>query len=297
MEVDLHVVHRQRVGIVGEVEARRLLVAHGAADQQLGRRRSRNARDAVLPVVEHLEARPDRAGGSRRWRNIGAMRTCRRGHALSTRVPSRPWRSSRSRSTGDHVELVPLGRRPRRRAASPRRTVDRSTYGFTEVPGDARTHAPTTSTDLLAKRRRRHRPCRSPSAGVADGRLVGCTRSMELRWWRGRAEPDEVEIGGTWLAADAQRTPLNTEAKLLLLTHAFDVWGVDRVALGHRRPQRAQPARRSSASAPASRASCATTGRRWSAGEAGPAPRHGAVRDHRRRLAGRRGEACEQRLR
>ena len=54
---------------------------------------------------------------------------------------------------------------------------------------------------------------------------------MELRWWRGRTDPDEVEIGGTWLAADVQRTAVNTEAKLLLLTHAFEQWNVDRVAL------------------------------------------------------------------
>ena len=54
---------------------------------------------------------------------------------------------------------------------------------------------------------------------------------MELRWWRGRPDPDEVEIGGTWLAADVQRSAVNTDAKLLLLTHAFDVWNVDRVAL------------------------------------------------------------------
>ena len=54
---------------------------------------------------------------------------------------------------------------------------------------------------------------------------------MELRWWRGRPDPDEVEIGGTWLAADVQRTAVNTEAKLLLLTHAFEQWNVDRVAL------------------------------------------------------------------
>ena len=67
---------------------------------------------------------------------------------------------------------------------------------------------------------------------LASGRLVGCTRFMELRRWCGHAEPDEVEIGGTWLAADAQRTPVNTEAKLLLLTHAFEVWRVRRVALG-----------------------------------------------------------------
>ena len=66
---------------------------------------------------------------------------------------------------------------------------------------------------------------------VADGRLVGCTRYLELRWWRGRDIPDEVEIGGTWLSADAQRSPINTEAKLLLMTHAFETWGVMRVAL------------------------------------------------------------------
>jgi RimJ/RimL family protein N-acetyltransferase len=40
-----------------------------------------------------------------------------------------------------------------------------------------------------------------------------------------------VEIGGTFLAASAQRTGINTEAKLLLLEHAFDVLGVGRVDL------------------------------------------------------------------
>ena len=43
--------------------------------------------------------------------------------------------------------------------------------------------------------------------------------------------PDEIEIGGTWLAATAQRTPVNTEAKRLLLGHAFDAYGVQRVAI------------------------------------------------------------------
>ena len=47
----------------------------------------------------------------------------------------------------------------------------------------------------------------------------------------GRDTPAEVEIGGTGLAGPAQRTPLNTEAKLLLLTHAFEQWGVFRVAI------------------------------------------------------------------
>ncbi|HXB38378.1 MAG TPA: GNAT family protein, partial [Acidimicrobiales bacterium] len=43
--------------------------------------------------------------------------------------------------------------------------------------------------------------------------------------------PDVVDIGFTFLAASAQRTPVNTEAKLLMMTHAFEVWEVHRVAL------------------------------------------------------------------
>jgi RimJ/RimL family protein N-acetyltransferase len=43
--------------------------------------------------------------------------------------------------------------------------------------------------------------------------------------------PYAVEIGGTWLAASAQRTGINTEAKLLLLDYAFSVLGVGRVDL------------------------------------------------------------------
>jgi RimJ/RimL family protein N-acetyltransferase len=130
--------------------------------------------------------------------------------------------------TGEHVALEPLGAEHVDElvvAAS----GDRSSYGFTEVP---ETH------DEFADYVHRMLVLRDAGAAVpfvqrrlADARIVGCTRYLELRWWRGRAEPDEVEIGGTWLAAAAQRSPINTEAKLLLLRHAFDVWGVCRVAL------------------------------------------------------------------
>jgi RimJ/RimL family protein N-acetyltransferase len=66
---------------------------------------------------------------------------------------------------------------------------------------------------------------------AADGALVGCTRFLNVTWWAGRDLPTEVEVGGTWLSASAQRTAINTEAKLLLLGHAFDVWQVHRVAI------------------------------------------------------------------
>ena len=40
-----------------------------------------------------------------------------------------------------------------------------------------------------------------------------------------------VEIGWTWLAHEAQRGPINTEAKFLMLRQAFETWGALRVQL------------------------------------------------------------------
>jgi RimJ/RimL family protein N-acetyltransferase len=51
------------------------------------------------------------------------------------------------------------------------------------------------------------------------GRPVGMTTYMNID----HAQP-RVEIGSTWIAPSAQRGPLNTEAKRLMLGHAFEVW-------------------------------------------------------------------------
>ena len=51
----------------------------------------------------------------------------------------------------------------------------------------------------------------------ASGRIVGMTTYMNID-----AANKRVEIGSTWTAASAQRTPLNTQCKRLLLAHAFD---------------------------------------------------------------------------
>jgi N-acetyltransferase len=106
---------------------------------------------------------------------------------------------------------------------------DRSTYRYTAVPSTvAAMHdyitgllgdAEADTVVPFAQRR------------VGDQRLVGCTRFLNVLWWAGRDTPAEVEIGGTWLAADAQRSAINTEAKLLLMSHAFEVWHVPRVAI------------------------------------------------------------------
>ncbi len=51
----------------------------------------------------------------------------------------------------------------------------------------------------------------------ATGRVVGMTTFMHVD-----AKHRRVEIGSTWTASSAQRTPLNTAAKRLLLAHAFE---------------------------------------------------------------------------
>ena len=70
------------------------------------------------------------------------------------------------------------------------------------------------------------------------GELVGSTRLFDLQRWEWPTDPragqdvlDGAEIGYTWLAEKAQRTPVNTEAKLLMLRQAFEVWTCRRVTL------------------------------------------------------------------
>ena len=86
---------------------------------------------------------------------------------------------------------------------------------------------------------------------IADGVVLGSTRFFDIESWawpagharHGRQFPDVCEIGYTWLTRDAIRTAANTEAKLLMLTHAFEVWQVLRVCLHtDARNQRSQTA-------------------------------------------------------
>lgn len=46
----------------------------------------------------------------------------------------------------------------------------------------------------------------------------------------GDGYPSVAEIGSTWFASSAQRTAANTETKILMLDHAFDVWRCYRVS-------------------------------------------------------------------
>lgn len=66
----------------------------------------------------------------------------------------------------------------------------------------------------------------SASDSPASDRIVGSTRFYEIR-----PQDRAAAIGYTWLAKSAQRTGVNTESKLLLLTHAFENWRCNRVEL------------------------------------------------------------------
>ncbi len=107
---------------------------------------------------------------------------------------------------------------------------DRGAYGFTVVPRAWEVedylgaHAQRAETGMLA-----------PFAQIRqdDGRAVGVTAYWDPRFWPGGSEPPAglcaIDIGWTWLAASAQRTGINAEAKLLLMGYAFETLGVVRV--------------------------------------------------------------------
>jgi RimJ/RimL family protein N-acetyltransferase len=71
----------------------------------------------------------------------------------------------------------------------------------------------------------------------AAGRVVGMTSYMNID-----AANRRVEIGSTWTAATAQRTPLNTQCKRLLLGHAFEA--LDCIAVEFRTHRLNTPSRR-----------------------------------------------------
>jgi len=60
----------------------------------------------------------------------------------------------------------------------------------------------------------------------ATGRLAGSTRYMNMELAHSR-----LEIGATWYGLEFQRTGVNTECKYLLMTHAFEEMGLNRVEI------------------------------------------------------------------
>ncbi|MEP7055410.1 MAG: GNAT family protein [Actinomycetota bacterium] len=130
---------------------------------------------------------------------------------------------------GRHVRLDPMTptSAPALLAAA---AADRSTYGLTRVPDSMEEmqayvdraladHAAGTAVPYLV--------------ATPSGEVVGSTRFLDIECWPefDRSAPTVAEIGHTWLARSVQRTAVNTEMKLLMLTHAFETWRVLRVTL------------------------------------------------------------------
>jgi RimJ/RimL family protein N-acetyltransferase len=104
----------------------------------------------------------------------------------------------------------------------------RGTYAYTWVP---RAHEVGDYVDAQLARAATGRLAPYAQVSVATGRAVGATSFWEPRCWRSDDRLDAVEVGFTWLAASAQGTGINAEAKLLLFRHAFEQWHVSRVDL------------------------------------------------------------------
>jgi RimJ/RimL family protein N-acetyltransferase len=127
---------------------------------------------------------------------------------------------------GRHVRLEPLA--PSHAAGLADAAGERrDTYGYTTVPDGLAGAAAYVTTaqgnlDQVA----------FATVRLPDETIVGSTRFLTIQYWTSDSPfPESCEIGGTWLAASAQRSAVNTESKLLLLTHAFETWGCLRVQL------------------------------------------------------------------
>jgi RimJ/RimL family protein N-acetyltransferase len=135
---------------------------------------------------------------------------------------------------GQHVRLEPL-QRWHARGLAEASSFDPSLYRWSPVPqGEAEALAYIET--ALAQR---DAGVTAPFAvlRIRDDAVIGSTRLWDLGWWpwpeghprHGHEGPDVCEIGYTWLTSSAIGTAANTEMKLLLLTHAFEVWEVQSV--------------------------------------------------------------------
>lgn len=137
---------------------------------------------------------------------------------------------------GRHVRLEPLEQR-HVEALTAASAVDPSLYQWSAVP----VGRPAVQAYVESAAAARAAGTAVPFATIrrADGEVIGSTRFFDLERWpwpadhpkRQQGLPDGCEIGYTWYTKSAIRTGANTEAKLMMLTHAFEVWQMARVCL------------------------------------------------------------------
>jgi RimJ/RimL family protein N-acetyltransferase len=136
--------------------------------------------------------------------------------------------------TGAHVRLEPLSRSHIEGLLAAARE-DLSLYRWSAIPASVMETAQYVDGALAARDEGSALPF--ATIRIADGAVIGSSRFFRIERWAWpaghtvarRVGPDGCEIGYTWLSASAIRTAANTEAKLLMLSHAFDTWQVHRV--------------------------------------------------------------------
>jgi RimJ/RimL family protein N-acetyltransferase len=118
--------------------------------------------------------------------------------------------------TGAHVSLVPLDPAHHDALAAASEAGQLHRLWYTAVPSPAGMGA-----EIERRLALRDAGRMIPFTQLdARGTPVGMTTYMNIDH-----DTPRVEIGSTWIGPGAQRGPLNTEAKRLLLGHAFEVWG------------------------------------------------------------------------
>jgi RimJ/RimL family protein N-acetyltransferase len=138
--------------------------------------------------------------------------------------------------TGTHVRLEPLELRHLDDLVTAA-AADPSLYQWSPVPQGEREAAQYIATAVAWREAGSAVPF--AIVRISDGVFIGSTRFWNLERWswpqgharHGRPAIDGCEIGYTWLTRSAIRTAANTEAKLLMLTHAFERWQALRVCL------------------------------------------------------------------
>ena len=139
---------------------------------------------------------------------------------------------------GRYVRLEPLGRDHVKPLLAAATSGSRETFGYTTVAATEAAMSRWVEDALTGHAAGQALPF--AVVARAGGRVVGSTRFGNVEFWswpagnlnqRGEDVPDAVEIGWTWYAPDAQRTGINTESKLVMLTHAFETWRVHCVRL------------------------------------------------------------------
>jgi N-acetyltransferase len=130
---------------------------------------------------------------------------------------------------GEHVRLEPLERR-HAAALMEASAADTSLYTWSLVPVGGEAVERYIETALAWRAAGTALPF--VTVRKSDGAVIGSTRFFELERWpwpegsehHGKHVFDTGEIGYTWLTASAVRTAANSEAKLLMLAHAFETW-------------------------------------------------------------------------